>query len=115
MSFVFKKNKFFELFHVLNMRNVKFQGPLILKMFGLLNDLNLTSENRFILCNFLDQNSELFGLEKDIYQSNHQYSLNQLFLFAFHKAKSTNTLKNLYNEYINSIDAIYNKVDTKNI
>ncbi|MFX1496407.1 MAG: hypothetical protein ACFFBH_02665 [Promethearchaeota archaeon] len=100
---------------MLNTKNIKFQGPLILKIFGLLNDLNLTNENRYILCNFLDQNSELFGLKKDIYDSNHHYSLNQLFLFAFHKARSCNMLKGLYNEYITSINAICNKVDTKNI
>ena len=115
MSYVFKKKKFFELFHLLNMKNIKFQGPLILKIYGLLNDLNLTSENRYILCNFIDQNSKLFGLNKDIYHSNHQYSLNQLFLFAFNKAKSFNMLNHLYNEYITSINAIYNKVDTKAI
>jgi len=84
-------------------------------MFGLLNELDLTNENRYILCNFIDQNSALFGLTKDIYQSNHNYSLNQLFLFAYNKAKCFHIVKNLYEEYINSITAIYNKVDTKNL
>ena len=113
MSLIFKKKKFFELFQLLKTTNIKFREPIILKIFGLLNELNLSRENRYILCNFIDQNSDLFGLNKDIYRSNHNYSLNQLFLFALNKAKSYNLVSNLYEEYINSINAIYNKVDTK--
>jgi len=115
MSSVLKRNKFFELFQLLKTTRIKFQGPLVLKMYGLLNELNLKAENRYILCNFIDQNSALFGLTKDIYQSNYNYSLNQLFLFAYNKAKCFQMIKNLYEEYINSITAIYNKVDTKNL
>ncbi|GAH52865.1 unnamed protein product, partial [marine sediment metagenome] len=37
-------------------------------MYGLLNELELRNENRYILCNFIDQNSELFDLKRDIYK-----------------------------------------------
>jgi hypothetical protein len=84
-------------------------------MYGLLNDLNLKNENRYILCNFIDQNSDLFKLQKDIYLSNQECSLDQLFLYAFNKAKSHNLLNALYEEYKNSVIAIHEKVDTKHI
>jgi len=82
-------------------------------MYGLLNELELRIENRYILCNFIDQNSELFDLKRDIYKKNHDVSLNQLFLFAYHKAKTNNLLNNLYGEYFNCIAAISKKVDTQ--
>ncbi|GAH43790.1 unnamed protein product [marine sediment metagenome] len=82
-------------------------------MYGLLNELELRNENRYILCNFIDQNSELFDLKRDIYKRNHDVSLNQLFLFAYHKARTNNLLNNLYGEYFNCIDAISKKVDTQ--
>jgi len=114
MSSLLKKNNFLKLFRSITGGEIKFQSPMILRMYGLLNDCNLRNENRYILCNFIDQNSELFEVSKDIYQSNQDYSLNQLFLFAYNKAKSHRLVKNLYDEYINSINAISNKVDTKN-
>lgn len=113
MSLMLKKNKYLQLFQSLTHANIKFKGPLILRMYGLLNDLNLINENRYILCNFIDQNSDLFEFRKDIYKYNHEYSLNQLFLFAYNKARAHQLLKNLYDEYINSINAIQNKIDTK--
>ncbi|GAH86974.1 unnamed protein product [marine sediment metagenome] len=82
-------------------------------MYGLLNELELRNENRYILCNFIDQNSELFDLKRDIYKNNHDVSLNQLFLFAYHKARTNDLLNNLYGEYFNCIDAISKKVDTQ--
>jgi len=114
MSSLLKKNKFLKLFRSITGSEIKFQGPMILRMYGLLNDVNLRNENRYILCNFIDQNSDLFKVSKDIYQNNQDYSLNQLFLFAYNQAKSHCLVKNLYDEYINSINAISNKVDTKN-
>lgn len=112
MSFVLKKNKFMTLFKSINNNKIKFQGPLILRMYGLLNDLNLRNENRYILCNFIDQNSSIFDLKDDIYQVNSSVSLNQLFLFAYNKARSHNLIERLYYEYFDSLDAISRKVDT---
>ncbi|MFX0174821.1 MAG: hypothetical protein ACFE85_01170 [Candidatus Hodarchaeota archaeon] len=108
-----KRNKFLELFKLINHNNFRFQSPLILRIYGLLNELNLRNENRYILCNFIDQYSDLFKLQKDIYLSNQDCSLDQLFLYAFNKARSHNVLNALYNEYKHSIIAIYNKVDTR--
>ena len=87
---------------------VKFQAPLILRMYGTLNKVNLRKENRYILCNFLDQHSDILKIE-NIYDSNNETSLNQLFLFTLIKAKEFNLLNILYDEYLNSIDAINNK------
>jgi hypothetical protein len=80
-------------------------------MYGLLNDLNLKKENRYVLCNFLDQNSDLFDLKADIYRTNHNYTLNQLFLFAIKKAKECDLLGALYEEYLNTIVAINRKIE----
>jgi len=78
-------------------------------MFGALNKINLRNENRYILCNFLDQNSDKIGLSDDIYKINNNMPLNQLFLLAFNKAKEFELINALYSEYINSIDAINEK------
>ena len=115
MSIILKRNKFLELFKLLAHNKYKYQSPLILKIYGLLNDLNLRNENRYILCNFIDQNSELFQLKRDIYITNQSCSLDQLFLFAVNKARVHNKLNSLYDEYKNSINAINEKVDTKAI
>ncbi|MHA1487934.1 MAG: hypothetical protein ACTSSC_12295, partial [Promethearchaeota archaeon] len=72
-----------------------------------------TNENRFILCNFIDQNSELFSLGRDIYEINDNVTLKQLFLFAYSKARINNLVPDLYSEYINSINAISQKIDTQ--
>ncbi len=109
MSLTLKRNKYLNLFSSLLHQKIKFQTPLILRMYGLLNDLNLKKENRYILCNFIDQNSDMFDIEVDIYQSNHNYTLNQLFLFAINKAKEFNLIGALYDEYLNSITAINQK------
>jgi hypothetical protein len=77
-------------------------------MYGALNNANLRRENRYILVNFLDQHSDLLKIE-DIYDCNNETSLNQLLLFALIKAKEFNLLNTLYNEYLNSIDAINSK------
>ena len=109
MSLTLKRNKYLNLFSSLLHQHVKFQSPLILRMYGLLNDLNLKKENRYILCNFIDQNSDIFDIKIDIYQSNQNYTLSQLFLFAINKAKEFNLIDALYNEYLNSINAINQK------
>ena len=111
MSLTLKRNKYLNLFNNLLYQDIKFQSPLILRMYGLLNDLNLKKENRYILCNFIDQNSNLFKIKIDIYKNNHNYSLNQLFLFAIKKAKECNLIGALYDEYLNSIIAINQKRD----
>ena len=74
-----------------------------------LNIVNLKTENRYILCNFLDQNSDLFDIKEDIYISNNDKGLNKLFLLALNKAKEFNLLKELYEEYFNSYKAISQK------
>ena len=109
MSLTLKRNKYLNLFCSLLHQNIKFQSPLILRMYGLLNDLNLKKENRYILCNFIDQNSDIFDIKVDIYDSNQNYTLNLLFLFAINKAKEFNLIGALYYEYLNSINAINQK------
>ena len=78
-------------------------------MFGALNKINMKNENRYILCNFLDQYSDIIGLKEDIYKLSNQVTLNQLFLFAITKAREKKLISTLYNEYINSINAISKK------
>ncbi|MHA1320602.1 MAG: hypothetical protein ACTSQ1_12440 [Promethearchaeota archaeon] len=84
-----------------------------MRLYGLLNEVDFENENRFILCNFIDQNSELFRLSRDIYEINNDVTLNQLFLFAYSKARINNLIPNLYSEYIDSINAISQKIDTQ--
>jgi hypothetical protein len=110
MTMILKRKAYLRAFQALHHRNIKFQGPLILKMFGILNDLNFRNENRYILCNFLDQNSDKFNID-DIYTSNNEKTLNQLFILAYNKAKEFELLTALYDEYITSINAIVNKKD----
>ena len=110
MTVVLKRKAYLRVFQALHHRNIKFQGPLILKMYGVLNELNLRNENRYILCNFIDQNSDKLSIE-DIYTSNNEKTLIQLFILAFNKAKECNLLKALYDEYVTSINAIANKKD----
>lgn len=109
MSSLLEKYANLQLFKSLKHEQIKFQYPIILRMYGLLNDLNLKKENRYILCNFIDQNSELFELKDDIYEKNNSCSLNQLFIYATRKAKEKNLVKILYDEYVNSINAILEK------
>jgi len=113
MSFSLKRNKFLQLFQTVNNNKIKYRGPLILRIYGLLNELELSNENRYILCNFIDQNSEKFNLKKDIYEINSDVTLNQLFLFAYSKARTNNLIPNLYSEYVNSVNAISQKIDTQ--
>lgn len=108
-----KRNKFLQLFQTINNNKIKYQGPIILRIYGLMNDLELSNENRFILCNFIDQNSERFNLKKDIYEINSDITLKQLFLFAYSKARTNNLIPNLYTEYVNSVNAISQKIDTQ--
>jgi len=107
MSLLLKRNKFLQLFQTINNNKIKYQGPIILRIYGLMNDLELSNENRFILCNFIDQNSERFNLKKD------DVTLKQLFLFAYSKARTNNLIPNLYTEYVNSVNAISQKIDTQ--
>jgi len=108
MTVVLKRNAYLQAFQAIHHNHIKFQGPIILKMFGALNKFNLRSENRYILCNFIDQNSDLLKIE-DIYTKNNEKTLNQLFLLAYNKAKECNLLTTLYEEYITSINAIIDK------
>jgi hypothetical protein len=109
MSVSLKRKEYLRMFQSLNNNKIKYQGPLILRMFGALNKINMRNENRYILCNFLDQNSDKMGFNDDIYEINNCKTLNQLFLLAFNKAKEFNLIEVLYNEYLNSIDAINGK------
>jgi len=109
MSVSLKRNEYLKMFQTLNHNKIRFQTPLILRMFGALNKINMRNENRYIICNFLDQYSDKIGLNIDIYESNNNKSLNQLLLLALNKAKEFNLVEVLYNEYINSINAINTK------
>ena len=109
MTTSLKRNAFLQKFNSINHDAIRFQVPLILRMYGALNIVNLKTENRYILCNFLDQNSDLFDIKEDIYISNNDKGLNQLFLLALNKAKEFNLLKELYEEYFNSYKAISQK------
>jgi len=113
MSLVLKRNKFLQLFHNISNSKIRHRGPLILRLYGLLNESDFAFENRYILCNFIDQNSKKFNLKKDIYELNNEVTLNQLFLFAYSKARTNNLIPDLYSEYINSINAISQKIDTQ--
>ena len=109
MSVPLKMYEHLKLFRTIHHNQIKYQAPLILKMFGTLNKINMKNENRYILCNFLDQYSDNFGLKEDIYKLSNGVTLNQLILFALTKAKEKNLINTLYIEYINSIDAISKK------
>ncbi|MFX1378836.1 MAG: hypothetical protein ACFFA4_07045 [Promethearchaeota archaeon] len=109
MSVPVKKYEHLKLFRSLQHNQIKYQTPLILRMFGVLNKVNMRNENRYILCNFLDQYSDSIGLKEDIYKLSNQVTLNQLFLFAITKAKEKKLINILYNEYLNSINAISKK------
>lgn len=109
MSVPLKKYEHLKLFRSIQHNQIKYQAPLILRMFGVLNKVNMRNENRYILCNFLDQYSDRIGFTEDIYKMSNHVTLNQLFLFAITKAKENKLIEVLYNEYINSIDAISKK------
>lgn len=115
MALSLKRNKFLQLFQTINNKNIKYCGPLILRIYGLLNELELTNENRYLLCNFIDQNSKKFNLKRDIYDINNSVSLNQLFLFAYSQARTNNLIPNLYFEYVNTVNALSQKIDTQGI
>jgi len=110
MSEYLKRNNYLREFQSLHQNKIRFQTPLILRMYGALNKVNMRRENRYILCNFLDQHSEQIDLDDDVYETNSQKSLNQLFLLAINKAKEFKLLEALYNEYLNSINAINSKI-----
>jgi len=109
MSAHLKRDKDLREFQNLHQNMIKFQSPLILRMYGALNKVNMRNENRYILCNFLDQHSDQIDLQDNVYETNNQKTLNQLFLLAFNKAKEFKLIKALYNEYLNSIDSINSK------
>jgi len=109
MSVPLKKYERLKLFRSIEHSQIKYQAPLILKMFGVLNKINMRNENRYILCNFIDQYSDRIGFTQDIYKVNNEVTLNQLFLFAISKARENKLIDALYHEYINSINAISKK------
>ncbi|MFX1395827.1 MAG: hypothetical protein ACFFAS_02160 [Promethearchaeota archaeon] len=115
MTFSLKRNKYLQDFQLLNHDNIKYQVPIILRIYGALNIINLKNENRYILCNFLDQNSETFNLNDDIYITNNKKSLNQLFLLALTKAKKHGLLNALYGEYLDSLRAISQKKEFQDL
>ncbi len=106
-----KVNNIFKEFQQLDNDKIKFQGPIIVKMYGALNRINLRNENRYILCNFIDQNSDLMDIKEDIYITNNEKTLNQLFLLAYNKAKQSDLLGMLYEEYKECINAISLKLE----
>ncbi|MFX1504118.1 MAG: hypothetical protein ACFFDH_24370, partial [Promethearchaeota archaeon] len=96
MSVYLERYNYLKIFQILHHNKIRFQTPLIIRMFGILNQVNMRNENRYILCNFLDQNSDQIDLNEDIYELNNKISLNQLFLLAFNKAKEHNLVNTLY-------------------
>jgi hypothetical protein len=115
MTHELKKNFLFKVLRSTNRENVEHYRPLILKMYDVLNEMNLNIENRYILCNFLDQYSDLLEIDEDIYVKNNEKTLNQLFLLAFNKAKKFNLLHALYDDYFDSIKAISEKKEFKGL
>lgn len=107
------ENAYFKILNSIQSLNIKYKAPLILRIYGTLNKLNLHTENRYILCNFLDQYSDIMGFDRNIYVENNSKSLNQLFLIAYRNAKESKLLNELYREYINSFKAICNKKDMR--
>ena len=89
MSVSLKRFEYLKMFQTLNHNKIRYQTPLILRMFGALNEINMRNENRYIICNFLDQYSDKIGLNNDIYEINNSKNLNQLLLLALNKARST--------------------------
>src|SRR5665648_331652 len=47
MSLFLKRNKFLQLFHSISNSKIRHRGPLILRLYGLLNELDFTNENKF--------------------------------------------------------------------
>ncbi len=109
------RNKLFRSINAIDRSKIKYRAPLILRMFDVLNKMNLKNENRYILCNFIDQNSDLMNLKEDIYATNNEKSLNQLILYAIIKAKEHGLLHALYDEYFTSFKAISEKIDLSEI
>ena len=109
MSIHLKRNEIFNEFQAFHTNEIRFQAPMILRMYGTLNKVNMRKENRYILCNFLDQYSQQMGLDENIYETNNHKTLNQLFLLAFKKAREFKLVEALYQEYLNSIKAINSK------
>ncbi len=109
MSVPLKTYEQLKLFRFIHHNQIKYQAPLILKMFGVLNKVNMRNENRYILCNFIDQFSDRIGFTEDIYKVSNEVNLNQLFLFAISKARENKLIEALYSEYVNSINAISKK------
>ena len=110
MSVHIKGNNNLNEFKSLHHTKIRFQTPLILRMYGALNKVNMRKENRYILCNFLDQHNDQIDLDDNVYETNNQKSLNQLFLLALNKAKEFKLVDALYDEYLNSIEAINSKI-----
>ena len=110
-----KINHQFKKFQQLDNKKIKFRGPLIVKMYAALNRINFHNENRYILCNFIDQNSDLMNIKEDIYVTNNAKTLNQLFLMAYNKAKQSDLLGMLFEEYRDSINAISQKLEFNEI
>ncbi len=105
------RNSLFRSINRIDRSKIKFRAPLILKMYDALNQMNLKSENRYIICNFIDQNSDIMNIKGDIYTDNNDKNLNQLILYAIIKAKENNLLHALYDEYFMSFKAITEKID----
>ncbi|MFX1274322.1 MAG: hypothetical protein ACFFBP_02050 [Promethearchaeota archaeon] len=116
MTSPLKKNKFLQdINEVKSNENVRYHLPLILRMFGTLNVINLRTENRYILCNFIDQYSDLLDIDEDIYTTNNQKGLNQLLLLALDRAKKHNLINVLYKEYLYSFKAILDKKEFRDL
>lgn len=81
----------------------------IKKMFKLLNDLELKNENRFILCNFIDQYSDILEYDGDIYFDNANQTLQQIQNLALTRAKQHDIIDYLYEEYTTCVQAIGQK------
>jgi len=116
MTSPLEKNEFLQDTNKINnIENVKYHLPLILRMYGTLNVINLRAENRYILCNFMDQYSDILNIDEDIYMTNNEKGLNQLLLLALEKAKKHNLINILYKEYLYSFKAILDKKEFRDL
>ncbi|MGV9203156.1 MAG: hypothetical protein ACOC44_03945 [Promethearchaeia archaeon] len=120
MNVSLKKRKFMQLFDLVS-KNAGFESQKrqsniegqkidnIKKMFKLLNDLELKNENRFILCNFIDQYSDILEYDGDIYFDNANQTLQQIQNLALTRAKQHDIIDYLYEEYTTCVQAIGQK------
>ena len=109
MTVSLKRNKFIQIFNSIHQSQNLTKEQNLLRMFNVLNKFNLKNENRLILCNFIDQYSDLLGINEDIYYTNHEKTIFQLYRMAYKRARESELTDFLHEEYIMSLKAISQK------